>query len=400
MRPLPWGEAEEDWAACWRPLNLLGGPSWTRTTDLTLIRGALSPPELRAHTIKENSTESIVGPPDRVNHAVEGGKRRLLRPCGPRNDSRLDRGGGGSASDWRRAVAAVSERRVAQGRALYTERSPAELYRGARSSERERYARQASRLGAERGLPRPCRVRLLWPSGPRNDSRESLALCSAGKVRSNLLQKFRLRHHVQTGQRHRLRRGQHRLKSLIGQRGLTEPHRMSDDALSNRQVWMDRWDDLADVAHVGRTHARSLRREINRPSQFLQMSPKGVGQRAVGLHRIVTLLRLVLEGSARCRRACPTAVDDFLQHRRRVRTVGRAHAECGLRSVRNDVGSGTAVGDDAVHARVVTQLLAQQPNVDEHLNQPVEGVDSFVGGRRGVGGLAEKLYLEPVGCQG
>jgi hypothetical protein len=26
-----------------------GGPSWTRTTDLTLIRGALSPPELRAH---------------------------------------------------------------------------------------------------------------------------------------------------------------------------------------------------------------------------------------------------------------------------------------------------------------------------------------------------------------
>src|SRR3989442_5675032 len=29
-----------------------------------------------------------------------------------------------------RAVSAVSERRVAQGRALYTERSPAELYRG------------------------------------------------------------------------------------------------------------------------------------------------------------------------------------------------------------------------------------------------------------------------------
>ena len=68
-------------------------------------------------------------------------------------------------SDWRRAVAAVSERRVAQGRALYTERSPAELYRGARSSERERYARPrgprkfalanfwgepASRLGAKR----------------------------------------------------------------------------------------------------------------------------------------------------------------------------------------------------------------------------------------------------------
>src|SRR5205809_3899673 len=140
MRPLPWGEAEEDWAACWRPLNLLGGPSWTRTTDLTLIRGALSPPELRAHTIKENSTESIVGHPDRVNHAGEGGKRRLLRPYRPRNDSLLDRGGGGSASDWRRAVAVVSERRVAEGRALYTERSLAELYRGARSSERERYA--------------------------------------------------------------------------------------------------------------------------------------------------------------------------------------------------------------------------------------------------------------------
>ena len=58
-------------------------------------------------------------------------------------------------SDWRRAVAAVSERRVAEGRALYTQRSPAELYRGARSSARERYARQASRLGAERLLHRP-----------------------------------------------------------------------------------------------------------------------------------------------------------------------------------------------------------------------------------------------------
>ena len=69
--------------------------------------------------------------------------------------SLLDRGGGGSASDWRRAVAAVSERRVAQGRALYTERSPAELYRGARSSERERYARQASRLGAQRPSTSP-----------------------------------------------------------------------------------------------------------------------------------------------------------------------------------------------------------------------------------------------------
>src|SRR5213594_1042292 len=53
-----------------------------------------------------------------------------------------------SRSDWRRAVAVVSERRVAQGRALYTQCSPAELYRGARSSGRERYARQGSRLGA------------------------------------------------------------------------------------------------------------------------------------------------------------------------------------------------------------------------------------------------------------
>jgi len=71
-------------------------------------------------------------------------------------------------------VAAVSEHRVAQGRALYTKRSPAELYRGARSSERERYARQASRLGAERPFPAPAQRgafrRLLRPCGPRNDS--------------------------------------------------------------------------------------------------------------------------------------------------------------------------------------------------------------------------------------
>src|SRR5881296_199072 len=148
------------------------------------------------------------------------------------------RGRGRAASDWRRAVAAVSERRVAQGRALYTERSPAELYRGARSSERERYARPRgprkfalanfwgepeSRLGAERGLSRPCHVRLLRPFGPRNDRKESSALRSGGEVRPDLFEEFRLRHHVQTGQCHRFRRGQHRLKSLIGQRGLTEP---------------------------------------------------------------------------------------------------------------------------------------------------------------------------------
>ncbi len=59
-----------------------------------------------------------------------------------------------SRSDWRRAVAVVSERRVAQGRALYTQCSPAELYRGARSSGRERYARQGSRLGAVLHRPR------------------------------------------------------------------------------------------------------------------------------------------------------------------------------------------------------------------------------------------------------
>ena len=56
-------------------------------------------------------------------------------------------------------MAAVSERRVAQGRALYTERCPAELYRGARSSVRERYARQASRLGAERPSTGPGRTK-------------------------------------------------------------------------------------------------------------------------------------------------------------------------------------------------------------------------------------------------
>ena len=101
---------------------------------------------------------------------MKAGREDCFGPFGPRNDSLLDRGGGGSASDWRRAVAAVSERRVAQGRALYTERSPAELYRGARSSERERYARPRgprkfalanfwgepeSRLGAERASPAP-----------------------------------------------------------------------------------------------------------------------------------------------------------------------------------------------------------------------------------------------------
>src|SRR5437773_8253711 len=79
----------------------------------------------------------------------------LARPAGGIRYADARKGWGRAASDWRRAVAAVSERRVAEGRALYTERSPAELYRGARSSERERYARQASRLGAERPFPAP-----------------------------------------------------------------------------------------------------------------------------------------------------------------------------------------------------------------------------------------------------
>src|SRR5437016_5713510 len=79
-------------------------------------------------------------------------------------------------SDWRRAVAVVSERRVAEGRALYTERScnsSCGVVQGARSSERERYARPrgprkfalanfwgepASRLGAQRPSTRPTRI--------------------------------------------------------------------------------------------------------------------------------------------------------------------------------------------------------------------------------------------------
>src|SRR5437867_3971752 len=113
------------------------------------------------------------------------GRNPLLGPSSPSDTiwaSRLV--GGGTASDWRRAVAAVSERRVAEGRALYTQRSPAELYRGARSSERERYARPrgprkfalanfwgepASRLGAERPSPSSGRayhhrVSAVWPT--------------------------------------------------------------------------------------------------------------------------------------------------------------------------------------------------------------------------------------------
>src|SRR5439155_17608872 len=81
-------------------------------------------------------------------------------------------GRGRAASDWRRAVAAVSERRVAEGRALYTERSPAELYRGARSSERERYARQASRLGAKRPA-RALRKKTPRAGGPARGDRRS-----------------------------------------------------------------------------------------------------------------------------------------------------------------------------------------------------------------------------------
>src|SRR5205809_7815786 len=80
----------------------------------------------------------------------------------------------GNAGTRRVAVRRSRSRAVAAGRALYTERSPAELYRGARSSERERYARargprkfaladfwgeQASRLGEQR----PVRA-LLTPS--------------------------------------------------------------------------------------------------------------------------------------------------------------------------------------------------------------------------------------------
>src|SRR5437867_5883404 len=111
-------------------------------------------------------------------HGLRPGCR--LRSCARRNPLAAAAGGGTRValirverveeprSDWRRAVAAVSERRVAEGRALYTERSPAELYRGARSSERERYARQASRLGAERPSTRSGRTEHhpVWDRSP------------------------------------------------------------------------------------------------------------------------------------------------------------------------------------------------------------------------------------------
>src|SRR5438034_11820605 len=105
-----------------------------------------------------------------------GLRRRAGSPeRGPQSPQFARRGRGRTASDWRRAVAVVSERRVAQGRALYTERSPAELYRGARSSERERYARPASRLGVARAfLSREPESGLGGVRGSRAPGRDSL----------------------------------------------------------------------------------------------------------------------------------------------------------------------------------------------------------------------------------
>src|SRR2546422_5938113 len=72
---------------------------------------------------------------------------------GPQSPQFARRGRGKAASDWRRAVAVVSERRVAQGRALYTERSPAELYRGPGAASAS--VTPGRRADSERSGPRP-----------------------------------------------------------------------------------------------------------------------------------------------------------------------------------------------------------------------------------------------------
>src|SRR2546428_9798247 len=77
---------------------LVGGPSWTRTTDLTLIRGALSPPELRAHSAARKSRGQYIGLRDsrsrtllttgrRVCHALLGG---LVHLFGRQQHGRLE----------------------------------------------------------------------------------------------------------------------------------------------------------------------------------------------------------------------------------------------------------------------------------------------------------------------
>src|SRR3989442_929984 len=158
---------------------------------------------------------------------------------------------------------------------------------------------------------------------------------------------------------------------------------------------MDRGNDLADVATVGRAGAGLAALGFHRKVDQIEVPGEQAGHRDVRLERLVNGgLRSHLHLAARRRRGALAAGLEAAEKLVAVRLVQRAQVELRARVLGNDVGLGPALADDAVHACVGPELLAHRVHRHEELDDPVQRVHAAPRPGRGMGRLAEELGLD------
>src|SRR6185503_16541956 len=98
-----------------------------------------------------------------------------------------------------------------------------------------------------------------------------------------------------------------------------------------------------------------------------------------------------LDRRSRRGRGALRAGDEAPQHLLLVAAIERTNAEATDGVIGDYIRRASAARDDAVHARVRTQLLSHRVHGVEELDEPIERVHALIRLRRGVRRLAEVL---------
>ena len=159
---------------------------------------------------------------------------------------------------------------------------------------------------------------------------------------------------------------------------------------------VDRRQQHADVADVGAAERPRHRRLLDGASQLRQVATERVRHRPVRpQRRVLDVVPAILQAGAGGRRAGLEAGDDASLQVLQVRLVFGARQKDGRRVVGHDVRHLAAVGDDAVDAGAVADVLSQGGDGVVGDDNRVEGVDARF---RPAGGV--RLFAEVLDAHG
>ncbi len=154
-------------------------------------------------------------------------------------------------------------------------------------------------------------------------------------------------------------------------------------ARGDRDIRLQRGDDLGDVPDVGGAAVPVRRGAALRESEQRQRASVGVGQDGIHLHRRKGIRSLLhVEPAAGCRRRAGGARLHALDRFKHLGERLAPHVEVRLRPLGDDVGGAPPFGDDAVNADGVRKLLAKRGDAVEEEKDAVEGVDPVLRVRR------------------